>query len=63
MKDCAEFYCRQSVEKVIFRIVAICISNLERLIQISLLIFRPFPSVFVQPADSAVACFNKLKVA
>ena len=42
MKDCAEFYCRQSVEKVLFRIVAICITKLERLIQISLLFFSLF---------------------
>ena len=62
MKDCAEFYCRQSVEKVLFRIVALRITNLERLIQISSFIIRLSPSVFVQPADSAAACFNKLKI-
>jgi len=43
MKACAEFYCRQIAE--IFSLkFPLCITNLERLLQTSLLFFGPSPS-------------------
>jgi len=42
-KACAEFYCRQVARKFSLKFPQ-CITNLERLIQTSLLFFGPFPS-------------------
>jgi len=57
VKACAEFYCRQIAEKFSLKF-PLCITNLERLIQTSMLFFLVrlrVPSAFVQPAQFLLA--------